>query len=716
VAPHQAGNHPALSPAITPAGFSPFQLRQAYNINTSSATGAGQTIAIVDAFNDPKVFSDLDTFDQQFSTTAFGGTLYQQYGAASSFLTVYNQNGQVINPTSTSVSTDQGAGTPGTPGYRAPGSWEVEESLDVQWAHAVAPGAKIVLVEANDNSGNLYTAVSAAARIPGVSAVSMSWGGGEFGGETASDSTFTTPAGHTGVTFLASTGDNSVGLYPAFSPNVVAVGGTTLTLNADNSIKTETAWSTGPGSSTPGTGGGYSSYEREPSYQLGFQAVTLRTAPDVAFDADPNTGVAIYDSFGTASNPAPGWEQIGGTSLATPAWAGLIAMANQQRAQAGMTTLNATSPTQTQSLLYTLSNVAYHEITSGSITANGRTFTAHAGYDFVTGLGTPYANRVVDGLSGTLDLMGDQSAANQNDTFVFNATSSGGLQVTTNGSTMSFAAGVFRNVNLNTGGGSNSVQVQSLPGGLFNSVALNLDTLTSGHNDTVTIGNGSLASVAGQVHVSNSSGHTSVTLNDSADTTHQNYALFSGFVAAPGSGLTYSGDMNSLTLLGGSGGNRMDVYNTASGVPVNLNAGSGTNSVFVHNANSAVSITGNGTNYVTVGADGSLTGITAPVNVSNSSNGSGVYGKSFVTINDSNDTVGRAYTITSSSVAVQGLTTINLSSTVAGTTINDAVGKANAYTVNSVLSTDPVTINGDTLDTLSGPADGQVAFHSTAHS
>jgi subtilase family serine protease len=715
VAPHQQGNHPALTPAAaTPTGFSPLQIRTAYGINSSSATGAGQTIAIVDAYNDPKIFADLDVFDKQFAATSSGSSLYSQYGASSSFLTVYNQNGQVINPTSTSIGVDQ------------TGNWETEESLDVEWAHAVAPGAKIALVEANDNSGNLYTAVGAAAHLPGVSAVSMSWGGGEFGGENFSDSTFTTPAGHTGVTFLASTGDNSVGEYPAFSPNVVAVGGTTLTLNADNSIHSETAWSTGsdPWNLTLGTGGGTSAIEGEPAYQQGFQSTGRRTIPDVSFDADPKTGVAIYDSFGTSSAPAPGWEQIGGTSLSAPAWAGLIAMANQHRVQSGMATLNSSSPTQAQSLLYGLSASAFHDITSGSITGNGHTYTAGVGYDEVTGLGSPASDRVVDGLSGLLDLKGDQSAVNQSDSFTIGTTASGGLLVTINGKTESLPAGAIRTINVDTAGGTNSVQVKALPAG----VTLNVNTLTTNHSDTVTVGGTgtSLANIAGTVNVSNGSGGTSVVVDGSGDSVGRTYQVRPSSVQVSGMPgvVNYGGlDTNALSVIGSSGGNRMDVYGTYVSAPVALNAGSGVNSVLVHNAASAVSITGNGTNYVNIGADGSLTGITAPVNVNNSYNSNtGAYGKSYVTINDSTDPVGRNVTISSGSIAFQGLTTINLNdpalgtSHVAGVTINDALHQANHYTVNSVQASDPVTINGDTLDTLSGPASNQVSFNSTAHS
>ena len=305
----------------------------------------------------------MDTFDQQFtSTSATGPTLYSQYGAASSFLTVYNQNVQVINPSSTTVPVDN------------TGGWEMEEALDVEWAHAMAPGAKIDLIEANSASSNLYTAVSAAASLPGVSVVTMSWGGPESPSETGSNSYFTTPANHQGVTFLAAAGDSSYGLYPAFSPNVIAVGGTTLTLNSTNGIQSETAWSTGSDSWAPGdgTGGGTSSFEPEPAYQDGFQSTGHRTIPDVAFDADPATGVAVYDSYLNS----PAWVEVGGTSLASPSFAGIMAIANEGRSLQGLGTFNSsTNPQQALTALYSMPSSDFHDITSGSITYDGVTYT-----------------------------------------------------------------------------------------------------------------------------------------------------------------------------------------------------------------------------------------------------------------------------------------------------------------------------------------------------
>jgi hypothetical protein len=209
------------------------------------------------------------------------------------------------------------------------------------------------------------------------------------------DPYLTTPAGHQGVTFVASTGDYGAAdpIYPAVSPNVLAVGGTTLALNADNSYNNETGW--GYDSSSMGefigSGGGLSQYEGEPAYQSGAQSTGYRTTPDVSFVADPATGAWIADLYNlTLSNP---WEVVGGTSLSAPTWAGVIALVNEGRAAAGQPTLNSSSPTETQQDLYDLSQNDYHVITSGS---NG--YSAGAGYNLVTGLGSPIVNLLVPDL------------------------------------------------------------------------------------------------------------------------------------------------------------------------------------------------------------------------------------------------------------------------------------------------------------------------------
>ncbi|HEX4132273.1 MAG TPA: ELWxxDGT repeat protein, partial [Pirellulales bacterium] len=359
-----SGNLPLVGSGAV--GLTPVQIRHAYAIDqiyfsggTIAGNGAGQTIAIVDAYDDPTIASDLHNFD-----LAFG------IADPPSFLKV-SQTGSTTN-------------LPGTDPAGPGDSWAVEISLDVEWAHALAPGANILLVEANTNSNaNLFAAESYAANYPGVSVVSNSWSEGEYSGETSNDSLFQTPAGHTGVTFLASSGDDGAPSgYPAYSPNVVAVGGTTLALS-DLVYSSEVGWS--------GSGGGISSNETQPTYQKGVvtQSTTKRTAPDVSFDADPNSGVAIYDSWDLGS--ATPWEQIGGTSFSSPAWAALIAIADQGRVLEGLGTLDGA--TQTLPDLYALPSSDFHDITSGN---NG--YSAGTGYDLVTGRGSPIANLVINGL------------------------------------------------------------------------------------------------------------------------------------------------------------------------------------------------------------------------------------------------------------------------------------------------------------------------------
>src|SRR5579884_913093 len=192
------------------SGYSPQQVRHAYGFDQVSfsggkvaADGTGQTVAVVDAYNDPRIASDLATFDRQFGL------------AAPPSFRIVNQTG--------------GSGLPQTDS-----GWSSEISLDVEWAHAIAPKANLLLVEANSDSlDDLLTGVNYARRAAGVSVVSMSWGGGEFWGQTQYDGVFTTPAGHGGVTFVAASGDQGSFWgpeWPASSPNVLAVGGTSLGL------------------------------------------------------------------------------------------------------------------------------------------------------------------------------------------------------------------------------------------------------------------------------------------------------------------------------------------------------------------------------------------------------------------------------------------------------------------------------------------------------
>lgn len=385
----------AYAGSSTAYGLTPAQVDSAYgvtgiNFNGTTGNGAGETIAIVDAYNDPSALSDLNAFSTHYALPTFDS------GSGSPTFTQMNQSGS----TSSLPGTD-----PSGPYSSTGGSdWEQEESLDIEWAHAIAPDANIDLIEAN-NSSTLFSAVSEARSLPNVTVVSMSWGGSEFSGETGYDSTyFTTPSGHNGITFVASAGDQgaygggngSIGVeYPAASPNVLSVGGTSLTLNG-NSYGSESAWGNGSSSySSGGGGGGISVYEAQPSYQSGVvtQSTSKRAVPDVSMLADPNTGVPIYDSydFGKSTPWVPGY--MGGTSLAAPMWAGLVAIADQGRSLNGLTSLNGS--TQTLPTLYKLPASDFHDITSGS---NG--YSAGTGYDLATGRGSPVSNLLVPALAG----------------------------------------------------------------------------------------------------------------------------------------------------------------------------------------------------------------------------------------------------------------------------------------------------------------------------
>ena len=294
----------------SPVGYTPQQIQTAYGINNITlggvaGDGRGQTIAIVDAYDDP---SFVDSTDPKFSTSDLA-QFDQAFGLADppSF-TKYNQSGQTTNLPGVDPA---GAGN-------LNGNWEVEEAL----RHRV--GARRYRTEGCDrswwepdptsNCGVCSRRWSTAeARLPGVSVVSMSWGIDEYTGEQMDDSTFTTPGGHQGVIFVVASGDQgSPGYFPAYSPNVVAAGGTTLPLDGQGDYPGtgpigEVGWS--------GSGGGTSQFEAEPAYQQGVQQTGFRTIPDVAWDADANTGVAVYDSYNNTDNSGP-WQQVGGTSVA----------------------------------------------------------------------------------------------------------------------------------------------------------------------------------------------------------------------------------------------------------------------------------------------------------------------------------------------------------------------------------------------------------------
>ncbi len=315
--------HPMyISQLVSPlafSGYTPSDIRTAYNLPSSG--GNGTTIAIIDAYDAPTITSDLAVFSSLYNLPAPNASNFE-----------IKKMQSVINVNS---------------------SWTLETCLDVEWAHAIAPDAKILLVEAvSESDYDLLSAVDYATNQTGVVAVSMSWGGPEDG--TIHDSHFNKP----GITFFASSGDDGAGvMWPAVSANVVAVGGTTLNQNSDGTFS-ETAWN--------GSGGGVSSFVAMPAYQTSFGLnYSKRAVPDVSYDADLATGVRVCRNNN--------WYLVGGTSAGAPQWAAIYALG-----------LSATNTN-----LYGKAKSAYsshfRDITSGS---NGG-YNATTGYDLVTGLGSP---------------------------------------------------------------------------------------------------------------------------------------------------------------------------------------------------------------------------------------------------------------------------------------------------------------------------------------
>jgi subtilase family serine protease len=396
---------------------------------TAPINGAGETIAIIEAFDDPRIETDVTTFDNTFGTAA-NGLAARPTGA---FLSVVNQNGVILHQPN----------SPAPPVQDSTGVAEEQESLDVEWAHAVAPGANIILVECNSTSpydlmgtqqqpGGVYWA----RQQPGVSVISMSFSisesqlfaatGGPRNPDAIFDPDFTTPAGHTGITFVASAGNNGsvfsnpggptnigTGEYPAVSPNVLSVGGTSLNLNSNGTYQSEGVWNNGTvNGSLQATGGGPSIFEGVPSYQNTTavnQAVTaqgltpgVRITPDVAFDGDPNTGVPIVDSFvepGLGNSATNDWTVAAGTALGAQAWAGIVAIADQALAFNGQGSFDG--PTQLLPALYNpnLSASVFHDITPNISPSSNGTYSSATGYDLVTGLGTPNVTAFVGNMA-----------------------------------------------------------------------------------------------------------------------------------------------------------------------------------------------------------------------------------------------------------------------------------------------------------------------------
>jgi kumamolisin len=323
------------------------------NPRLNNPTGGSRAIAIVDAYDDPNAEADLQAFSTQFGVPA-----------PTKFSVVFAQAG------GGSCTTATGARPPQDP----TGGWELEESLDIEYAHSMAPQATLYLVEAQSNSdADLFCAASIAGNLvarAGGGEVSMSFGSAEFAGETSYDSVFTTNK----VVFFASTGDAPGVSYPAASPNVVAVGGTSTDRDpGSGNFLMETNWQI--------AGGGPSAVEPRPAYQNSIAGIVggARGTPDVSLDANPYTGVWVLDNFlAPVGCGAECWYIVGGTSVASPTWAGIV------NAAGSFSTSSAAELTK----LYGGAGFSFNNIKVGSC-GPYMGYISTSSWDFCTGLGSP---------------------------------------------------------------------------------------------------------------------------------------------------------------------------------------------------------------------------------------------------------------------------------------------------------------------------------------
>ena len=332
--------------ATSPGGYNPADLQSAYGLPSSTA-GAGQTVAIVDAYDDPKAEADLGVYRSQFGLVACT--------SANGCFRKMNQSG-------------------GTKAPRANGGWAQEISLDLDMVSAACPYCHILLVEASTSSlTNLGTAVNEAAKM-GATEISNSYGGSESSSDSSYDTSYYK---HPGIAITVSSGDGGYGVeYPAASQYVTAVGGTSLTHSSTTRGWSESVWST---SATEGAGSGCSAYDAQPSWQAALSNITSvcakRAVADVSAVADPATGVSVYDSYSYQGQS--GWLVFGGTSVASPIIASVYALAG-----------NAAS-TAFGSYPYSHAN-SLNDVTTGATASCGSDLcTAATGWDGPTGLGTP---------------------------------------------------------------------------------------------------------------------------------------------------------------------------------------------------------------------------------------------------------------------------------------------------------------------------------------
>ncbi len=525
------------NPAVAVSGYGPSDLDSAYNVPTT--LGSGKTVAIVDAYDDPNAASDLSTYRSNFGLPACT--------TANGCFKKVNQNG---------AASPLPAGNTG---------WASEIMLDLEMVSAICPNCHILLVEANSpTTANLGTAVNTAV-AQGAAAVSNSYGGSESSSETSADNSYYK---HAGVAIVASSGDSGYGVeYPAASPYVTAVGGTSLTRASNARGWSESVWST---SSTEGAGSGCSAFEPKPSFQTD-TGCARRTVADVSADADPATGVAVYDSYGSG-----GWTVFGGTSVASPIIGAMYALATSPAPAAFPNSYPYADPS------------ALNDVTTGHTATCSPAYlcTAEVGYDGPTGLGTP-----------------NGAAA-----FGPASTGSSDFSVSVNPTNLGVAAGSNATATVSTAvtsGGSESVALSAsgLPSGV--TASFSPSSVTSGSSSTVTF----------TASASAAAGNYSVTVTGTGSTGSHTATLTLSVTAAATNDFSLSVSPTSASVAAGSGtnatvstaitsGSAQTVSLSASGLP------SGASASF-----SPSSVTAGSSSTLTISTSGSTPAGTYPVTI-----------------------------------------------------------------------------------------------------
>jgi fibronectin type 3 domain-containing protein len=461
--------------------FGPAAVKGAYGVSSlglSNTDGTGVTVAIVDAYGD---FNSSMVDEIQSDLQSFSSTYGLPFNAANS-----------ASPTLSEAFPD---GAPSA----SNSNWALETALDVEWVHAIAPGAHILLVVTPDSSGTLYDGVTYAGNHAHI--VSMSWGSAEFSGETSLDSYFTA----SGVAYFASSGDTgAIVSYPSCSPKVIAVGGTAITIDTSNNWVSETGWT--------GSGGGTSYYEPGQTFQSPWVSSGNREVPDIAAIADPNTGVYVVQNGG-------GY-QVGGTSLACPVWAAFTALLDG----------NLTTPVDCATMqtdLYTYGNSSnlstyFHDIVSGN---SG--FAAGTGYDLVTGIGSPKVNVLLPAIV---------SASGSAAPVIMSATSASGTvgaafsyQIVASGSPTSYnATGLPAGLSVNTSTGA----ITGTPTSAGTST-ISLSAVNGNGTGTATL-TLTVSSLAAPTGLSATGGNTTVALTWSTVTGATSYNVYRSTTSGSG--------------------------------------------------------------------------------------------------------------------------------------------------------------------------------------